>query len=180
LGALFRPDAESFPRKPYLKADPDRVLMWKALWAAKGKPAVGIAWTGGLKSTGSDVRSVGLKDMQAILGIDAHFVSLQYKDASREIAGTKVHQYNETLSKDYDNTASLVASLDAVVSVPTSVAHLAGALGVPTVALKAPASCWKYAAGLPFHPCHLIDNPGWPTAIEHAAAKLRSILNEQH
>ena len=179
LGAIFRKSKESFPVAPYLKADPEQTLMWKALWRDKGKPAVGLAWSGGLKETGSGLRSIDLKRLAPILGMDCTFVSLQYKDAAREIEGTQVRQFaHATLVKDYDHTASLVASLDAVVSVPTAVAHLSGALGVETVAMKSPASCWKYAAGLPFHPCHLIENSGnWDSTIENAASKLRSILH---
>jgi hypothetical protein len=177
LGALFRPRRESFPVRPYLSADFDQTLMWRALWRSKGKPAVGIAWTGGIKETGQNMRSISVDMLKPLLGMDATFVSLQYKDASTEIKGSPLLQYDAVLQKDYDTTASLVASLDAVVSVPTSVAHLAGALGVPTVAMKASASCWKYEAGLPFHPCHLIENEGWESTIFKAADKLHSILH---
>lgn len=179
LGAVVRRNPEDFQMAPFLKADPDQVLMWKALWKSKGKPAIGIAWTGGIKETGLNLRSLPVSALSPLFGIDATFVSLQYKDASKEIEGTPIVQYEQaTLAKDYDLTASLVASLDVVVSVPTSVAHLAGALGVPTVAMKAKASCWKYAAGLPFHPCHLIENTGdWKTTVEAAALKVKEILN---
>lgn len=177
LGSLFRPSDESFPRAPYLKADPDRVLMWKALWREKGRPAIGIAWTGGVRQTGEQMRSLSARDFAPLFGLDAHIVSLQYKDAAAEIEGLPIAQYRETLAKDYDETASLVASLDAVVSVPTSVAHLSGALGVETVAMMAPMACWKYAAGLPFHPRHLVQNRSWPKTIEDAASKTREILN---
>ena len=172
LGALFRPDQQSFPVEPYLAADPERVLMWKALWKSKGKPAIGIAWSGGLIQTGSSLRSIEPAQLAPLLGMDCHFVSLQYKP-HEPVPG--VHQYPDTLMKDYDFTASLVASLDAVVSVPTSVAHLSGALGVRTIAMKARASCWKYQAGLPFHPCHLIENDGWESTIQAAAKKLREL-----
>lgn len=176
LGALFRPDAESFTRQPYLKADPDAVLMWKALWKSKGKPAVGVAWTGGLAETGQSLRSLTTDQLGPLFGIDAHFVSLQYKET--DTTGTPLHTYaHATLTKDYDMTAGLVASLDAVVSVPTSVAHLSGALGVPTIAMQAQASCWKYAAGLPFHPCNLIPNNGkWADTLYAAASQLKKVL----
>jgi tetratricopeptide (TPR) repeat protein len=177
LGGVLRTEPAAFPAKPYLTADPDDVLMWRALWAAKGKPAVGIAWTGGIRSTGSHMRSIDPAMLAPILGIDAHFVDLEYRADSARIPG--VTRYEQaTFAKDYDRTAGLVASLDAVVSVPTSVAHLAGALGVPLVAMKAPHSCWKYNAGLPFHPAHLIDNAGdWAATIAAAAAKLKEMLH---
>lgn len=176
LGGLFRTHAQAFHGEPYLVSDPDRVLMWRALWRAKGRPAVGLAWTGGLAQTGAHLRSVTPEQLAPILGMDCTFVSLQYRDAGAEIAGTPIVQYPDVLLRDYDHTAALVASLDAVVSVPTTVAHLAGALGVPTVAMHAQASCWKYTAGLPFHPCTLIQNNGWPQTIAAAAKVLHELL----
>lgn len=174
LGGIFRLAQESFPIRPYLRADPDRVFMWRELWKTKGKPVVGLAWSGGIQITGQHFRKMSVEELAPILGMDCHFVSLQYKD--EEIKG--VEQYaHATLVKDYDATAALVASLDAVVSVPTSVAHLSGALGVPTIAMKAPISCWKYNAGLPFHPCHLIEHHGWKETAQDAALKLRGIIN---
>jgi hypothetical protein len=178
LGAIFRTSPDKWNPKPYLTADPGQVLMWKALWRDKGKPAVGVAWTGGFKSTGRELRSVSQDALSQLLGIDAHFVNLEYKPV--EGLRPELHTYPQaTLYKgDYDYTAGLVASLDAVVSVPTSVAHLAGALGVPLVAMQSSAPCWKYHSGLQFHPAHLIDNTGdWVSTITAAGAKLRSILH---
>jgi hypothetical protein len=176
LGAIFRTTDDSWKPKPYLKADPEAVLMWRALWAAKKKPAVGIAWTGGIQSTARHVRSIDPGMLAPLLGIDAHFVNLQYQNGPSP-AGMNTYA-NVTLNKqDYDHTAALVASLDAVVSVPTTVCHLAGALGVPTVAMKAKISCWKYHSGLQFHPCTLVENSGdWGKTIDAAAIELRRIL----
>lgn len=175
LGAIFRREQESFRVKPYLTADPERVLMWKALWKSLDKPVVGVAWTGGLKQTGSDMRSVDVQALAPIMQVNAHFVNLQYKPGVPP-PGMATYAY-ATLGPDYDQTAALVASLDAVVSVPTTVAHLAGALGIQTIAMKAKVSCWKYESGLPFHPCHLIENDGdWGKTIDKAASRLHGIL----
>lgn len=178
LGAIFRTSPETWKPQPYLTADPDQVLMWKALWKAKGKPAVGVAWTGGFKSTGRDLRSVSIEMLSPLLGIDVHFVNLEYKPTDTH-GDKRLNTYaNVTLAKeDYDQTASLVASLDAVVSVPTTVCHLSGALGVPTIAMKSSASCWKYESGLQFHPRILIENSGdWPATIERAAQALKGVI----
>jgi tetratricopeptide (TPR) repeat protein len=152
LGGLFRNAEQDFSGKPYLTADPDRVAMWKALWGTKKKPVIGIAWTGGIPSTGSKFRQWALKDLLPVLkAIDAHWVCLQYKDASEEIAalkrdtGVDIHQYPyATLSKDYDDTAALVASLDCVVSMQTAVIHLAGSLGVKAFVGVSHCSQWRY------------------------------------
>jgi ADP-heptose:LPS heptosyltransferase len=108
--------------------------------------------------------------------VDAHFVSLQYKDASQEIEGTQVVQYPwATLTKDYDDTAALVAACNLVVTVPTSVAHLSAALGTPTVVMQSSKPCWKFAGGLAFHPgVKLIDNNGdWAKTMSDTVKYVR-------
>jgi tetratricopeptide (TPR) repeat protein len=161
LGEHFRTSNESFKAEPFLVADPDRVSMWRHLWSQKRKPVIGIAWTGGIPRTGAKFRAATLEDwLPMFQAIDAHWVSLQYKSAESEIAEFKarnpwvdlVEYPHATLTQDYDDTAALVASLDCIVSVPTAVLHLAGALGVPNVMMKASVGCWKTAAGIPFHP----------------------------
>ena len=76
-------------------------------------------------------RSMSLRDLTKILDIDATFVSLQkdLRDGDSEVlSGTDIVDLTENLS-DFDQTSALVSCLDLVISVDTSVAHLAGALG---------------------------------------------------
>lgn len=166
VGEFLRLTDEDFCVGPYLKADPDRVHMWRSLFAAKGKPVIGIGWTGGLWHTGSKFRQCTLESLLPVFqSIDAHWVSLQYKDAQDEIDAFRLKhpevdlvQYpHATLTQDYDDTASLVAALDHVVAVPTAVVHLAGALGVPCVTIKPAKPCWKFANGIAFHGGVLIE-----------------------
>ena len=158
----FRKKPEDFPGTPYLVPCPDRVRQWKALLS--GKPTIGIAWTGGTWKNAGSFRQLPMEQWTPIMeAVDANWVSLQYKDASKEIEDTVVKQYSwGTITKDYDDTAALVASCDLVVGVPTSVIHLAGALGVPTICMKAKTPCWKFASDeLAFTPnVKLVDHDG--------------------
>lgn len=180
LGKFYRPTPESCPEAPYLVPDPERLSMWKGLFRNVGKPVIGIAWSGGVQWTGAKYRKFDLKDYAQLFGIDAHFVSLQYRDAGEEVAGTKVKQYRYgTLTNDYDDTAAMVAAMDLVIAPPTSVVHLAGGLGVPCIAMKAPYSCWKFAANLPFtrKNMHLVEHDtDWGRTIAKAAAKAKELL----
>lgn len=145
IGEFFRTTDDSFPGVPYLVPCPDRVRMWKALFASKGKPAIGVAWTGGIPKTNARNRQLSLEELKPLFELDAHFVSLQYKDASKEIEGYPITQYPYgTLTQDYDDTAALVASLDYIVCIQTAVAHTAGALGVPVSVLIPTATQWRY------------------------------------
>jgi tetratricopeptide (TPR) repeat protein len=146
IARYYRKTTESFPGTPYIIPDPDRMAMWKGLFASKGKPTIGIAWSGGTWHNAGLHRQMPLADWKPIFdAIDAHWVSLQYKDASAEIKGTPVVQYPYgTLTQDYDDTAALVASCDLVIAVQTSVNHLAGAMGVPAWAMIPKVSQWRY------------------------------------
>jgi len=184
VGQYFRTKDSDFPRKAYLTPDPDRELMWRSLFDSRNKPVIGIAWTGGVPKTGSHLKRLQLEQFLPLFeSIDAHWVSLQYKSAAREIRnfrdvyGIDIVEYpHATLVKEYDATAAMVSALDAVVSVPTTVVHLAGALGVRTLAMAGPALCWKYSAGNPFHPCTIIDHStDWKTTIEATASNLEDL-----
>jgi len=134
----YRDDIDKYTGKPYLIADWFQRVQWRALFDELGdKPKVGIAWTGGQAMTQKSARSTTLETLLPILGADVTWISLEYKDRSEEIAafekkhGIKIYDFpRATQSDDYDDTAGLVAELDLVISVPTSVVHLAGGLGI--------------------------------------------------
>lgn len=151
LAHLFRPTWGDCPRKPYLVADPERRLMWRALFDSYKKPVIGLCWTGGRQATQSIARTIALKDFAPVIDkTDAVFVSLQYKDAQEEIdaSGLSVRQFRHAvLTPDYDDTAALVAECDLVLGIHTTVHHLAGALGVPSVILVPSKPMWNYAHG---------------------------------
>lgn len=154
LGGFYRLSDASFTGEPYLEADPARKLMWKALFASKRKPCIGIAWTGGVQWTGLKYRTLQLEQLKGVMqSIDAHWVSLQYKDAGKEIEafkkvnpGIDLVQYPfATLTPDYDDTAAMVAELDLVICIQTAVAHLAGGLGKDVWVLLPKNSQWRYS-----------------------------------
>lgn len=156
LPEFFRPDKESFPGKPFLVADPERRLQWRALFDSWPKrPKIGICWAGGSKYNHFQARDMGLEAFRPLIeGMDADWVSLQYKDPSAEIAATGLpvkHFKRATLTDDYDDTAGLVAELDMVIGVHTSVHHLAGGLGVPSVIIVPEKTIWLYASDFPWY-----------------------------
>jgi len=146
VAKLYRNSDEDFPGTAYLVPDPERVTMWRALFETKKKPVIGIAWSGGTWANAAQHRSLPLDEWKPIFeAVDAHWVSLQYKDAGQEIQGTPVVQYPfGTLTRDYDDTAALVASCDLVIGIQTSVFHLAGALGKEAWVMIPSTSQWRY------------------------------------
>src|SRR5581483_6977642 len=71
IGEFFRISEESFPGTPYLVPCPVRVKQWKALFADKRKPVIGIAWTGGVPKNNARNRRIGLNELLPVLELDA-------------------------------------------------------------------------------------------------------------
>ncbi len=122
---------------------------------------VGISWFGGAASTRRDTRSTQLPDWLPVLSqTSCSFVSLQYGECRDEIAelasrsGIGLHHWQMALDS-YSETAALVGALDLVISVCTSVVHLAGALGKRAWVLVPVCPEWRYlGAGnrMPWYP----------------------------
>lgn len=129
---------------PYLKADDERVLQWKALFKSFGKPVIGLCWTGGSKHNHPNRRAMGPDSFIPLRDtVDAVYVSLEYKPGE---ARDWIREYpRATRTPDYDDTAGLVAALDCVIGIHTSVHHLAGALGVPSYVMVPDKCSWLYA-----------------------------------
>lgn len=153
LGWHYRTKDSDFSGEKYLKADPERKLQWKALLDSLGdKPKIGIAWTGGLKDTFSERRSLDLEQLLPILKQDATFISLQYRNPAQELAefeakhGIKIHHWARAAEAvDYDETAALVDELDLVISVQTAIVHLCAGLGKQCLVLVPNKPNWRYA-----------------------------------
>lgn len=172
----------------YLRADPEAITSWQQKLAGLGQGfRVGISWRGGTDRSNRDIRSLEIADLGPLLqeqGI--HWVSLQYDTSGAELAsiraehGCLVHHWQEAID-DYDQTAALVASLDLVISVATSVVHLAGALGQTVWVLvnAAPRWCYMhsgvrlpwYASAQVFRQPRLGD---WATPVNECALTLRN------
>ena len=144
LHKLFRKSEKDYTGKPFLIACPQRRIQARALLDSLGEGLkIGIAWSGGIALTQSKARKAELDKWLPIFGIPGcHFIDLEYKDRSREIAAfekkrkVKIHHFPWiTQTPDYDDTAALVAELDLIVTVPTAAVHLAGGLGVETLCM---------------------------------------------
>lgn len=144
LCGLFRLKDEDFPKTPYLKADPERRTMYRALLGSWGRrPKIGISWTGGNMHGG--FRKLELDRLQKLVEAfpNVDWVSLQYKDSPTYGLPIHVLKYAAE-THDYEDTAALVSELDLVISVPQAVVHLAGGLGKECWCLVPDATRWIY------------------------------------
>lgn len=153
LGEFFRTKDEDFTGEPYLVPDPDRVEMWKHHFASKKKPVIGIGWQGGTWKTAVKYRQLTLEQLLPVLkSVDAHWVSLQYKPAGKQIEAFRrehpeidiVEYSHGTLSNDYDDTVAMIAAMDMIVTMQTTTVHVAGGLGIPCWTFVPRTSQWRY------------------------------------
>lgn len=165
LGGFYRKAAADFPdRRGYLAVAPQRVAAARAMLAhqSRGRPLVGLAWTGGLAHTHAVYRRIPLDDWLPVLRQEACFVSLEYHDREAEIRACRARHGIEIVSlpeitrhRDYRETFHLVAALDLVITVPTSVLHVAGALGRPCWIVMHARAAWRECspdASVPWYP----------------------------
>jgi ADP-heptose:LPS heptosyltransferase len=96
-------------------------------------------------------------------------------------AGMEVTDPMDTVH-DFADTAAVIANLDVVISVDTSVAHLAGAMGKPVFLLDRYDNCWRWLHGRtdsPWYPSMTIfrqPRPGdWASAMHRAASALAGL-----
>jgi Glycosyltransferase family 9 (heptosyltransferase) len=135
----------------YLATDTAKEALWRARLAHLPGLRVGLCWQGSGGVT--DYRSVPLESFGDLPGVS--FVNLQKGEASsRPLNLPWISDWTNEIH-DFDDTAALISALDLVISVDTSVAHLAGALGKPVWTLLPQPACWRWLLDRedsPFYP----------------------------
>lgn len=137
------------PGVPYLKpVSPPRAAITK-----DRRMRVGLVWAG--KMTPRD-RSIALDRLLPLASNpNVILVSLQMGDRQQDIAKLHAAPLVGDLSpaiSDFADTAALLAELDLLVSIDTSIVHLAGAMGVPTLMLLLYYSDWRWGVSGPSTP----------------------------
>jgi tetratricopeptide (TPR) repeat protein len=162
LGEFLRRSAAEFPpHSGYLAADSARRAHWRTRLTALGPGRrIGISWRGGTPRTDRRARSLALEQLRPILELPGmRFVSLQYGDCRAEVEAMRVQGYPlahwQEAIDDFDECAALLCELDLVVSVTTTLIHLAGALARPVWVLVPARPTWRYGIEgerLPWYP----------------------------
>ena len=171
---------------PYLAADATRVARWRGRLAAADAPQVALVWAGNAAHANDRNRSLPLDKLRPFWSRDGiRFVSLQ-RDVragdAEALAGAPLLHLGPELA-DFDDTAAVLASCKLLITVDTSVAHLAGALGRPVWLLLPFASDWRWTAAgdrSPWYPSARLyrqTRPGdWDGVIARVAADLPQAL----
>jgi FkbM family methyltransferase len=165
LPRIFGTTVQTIPATvPYLQADPERVRTWAARFAAEPvQPArrIGLVWAGSPDHRLNGQRSMTLAALSPLGSSSAgiRFYALQKGPSAAEAltppAGLDVIDLGPDLT-DFGETAAVVSLLDLVISVDTSVAHLAGALGRSIWVLPWATHDWRWLLGRE-------DSPWYPS-----------------
>ncbi|MFX1761422.1 tetratricopeptide repeat protein [Paraburkholderia sp. A1RI-2L] len=170
---------------PYLAAPPAYRRKWRGSLGGQAKRKIGLAWSGRImKHENRSLPLAALEPLFALEGID--WIVLQPNLSEAEHAALDAHPRARTIHRldgrleDFADTAAVIERLDAVVSIDTSIAHLAGALGAKLWLMLPFAADWRWFTGTdasPWYPrAHLVRQlrPGaWDEVVARVAAALR-------
>jgi Flp pilus assembly protein TadD len=153
---------------PYLGAPESKMSAWRDRLGKHQKTRVGLVWAGNPRKELPNAnqidrqRSIQFDRLAPLLQVtDCEFYSLQKgDDAVMQLRDTLLRQqvidWTDDLH-DFADTAALIENLDLIITVDTSVAHLAGALGKPFWLLNRYNTCWRWLLDRD-------DSPWYPTA----------------
>ena len=148
LPRLARTELQSIPAPiPYLTADEELAAWWRDRIPDDGALRVGFAWAGNPQHQNDRRRSLEprqLEILEQLTGV--RFYSLQAGVAGTEALRPSMVALGSGVS-DFADTAAAMQHLDLVISVDTSVAHLAGALGRPVWTLLPHPADWRWMEG---------------------------------
>ncbi len=148
LPLAFGTTLATIPSANYLPPLPAaRIQVWEQRLGPRDRLRVGLVWAGNPKQGNDCNRSVPFRTLTPLLDVDATFVSLQKDprpdDKTRLGERTDIVDLTADLG-DFVETAALICCLDLVITVCTSVAHLAGTLGRPTWVMLPYLPDWRW------------------------------------
>jgi len=171
---------------PYLAAPEPLRDEWRARLAATPGLRVGLIWGGRPEQRRDRYRSIALSALAPLAIPGVTFFSLQKGPAAAQAdnppPGMTLHNLGDALS-DFADTAAAMSALDLIITVDTSTAHLAGAIGKPVWILLSQPPDWRWLLDRedsPWYPtARLFRQPAhrvWGPAVAQVAAELQRHL----
>jgi hypothetical protein len=189
LWELDVPVEEMIGKTPYLQAAADLRAKWKKRIVPTGGINVGVVWQGSPYLTrdrfrNRSMRLEELRPLAAIPGVTLY--SLQCGEGRAQLLDANPPFPAIDLAPDFPNTAAAIEALDLVVTVDTSIAHLAGALGKRTFLMLPYSACFRWMEGrddTPWYPATRLfrqTTPGqWSDVVAAVVRELQPRKLEQ-
>jgi len=146
-----------------------------------GRLRVGLCWTGSTFTPLNPMRRIPFAELARVLDVPGvAFYGLQVLIGRREIEGeTRLIDLASHI-EDFGDTLAMVDQMDLVITVDTSIAHIAGALGKPVWTLLARVADWRWGCAgetTPWYPTMRLfrqDRQGeWAGVVDRVVAELR-------
>jgi FKBP-type peptidyl-prolyl cis-trans isomerase 2 len=191
LPDVFKTTLETIPSKiPYIFPDTSKVKMWRDLIQTdRTSLRVGLTWSGDPGFKKGQSRSCTIEIFSRLGQLhDITYYSLQKGETSQQAYNPpqemQLINYTDKIS-DFADTAALIMNLDLVISIDTSVAHLAGALGKKVWTLIPFVPDWRWMLDRedsPWYPTMRLfrqSSPGdWETVMDRVAQALKGLYNQ--
>lgn len=181
-----RPDTIPVPI-PYLSAPAAKAESWRERLGSVSAPRIGLVWAGRRTHDNDAQRSLTLPALDPLFATkDRSFVSLQKELNAADAAALAARPQIVALGNEFASfadTAAAIAALDLVITIDTSVAHLAGAMGKPVWILLPHAPDYRWLndrIDSPWYPSARLFRQmkprDWPSAIEAVASALADLF----
>jgi tetratricopeptide (TPR) repeat protein len=187
LPHLFGTTLASIPAEiPYLRADPEKVATWQRALGDVTPLKVGIAWAGSSIHKGDRYRTLAAEAVLPHLvmpGVQLYSLQKEPRAADLPVIaglGSAMIDLAPELN-DFADTAAAIAALDLVISVDTSVVHLAGAIGRPAWVLLPYAQDWRWLRDRddsPWYPSLRLFRQEKPQAWDGVLARVATALEQ--
>lgn len=181
LPLAFTTTVDTIPASPYLSAETERRNRWKRILGEPHVPRVGLCWAGKADMPADRHRTIRLQELMPLFEHDCEFHALQTdirpQDRAAADAQPRLRLHTDAFG-DYADTAALIAEMDLVVTVDTSVAHVSGAMGAPTWLIVPQVPEWRWLLDrddTPWYPNTRIFRPclnEWGTVVGRVSAAL--------
>jgi tetratricopeptide (TPR) repeat protein len=171
LPLAFNTTIDNIPNEvPYIYADSTKIRYWKNKLSGSNKLKVGLVWSGGFRPNQPELwgvnerRNLPFHYLNIFKNLDINFYSLQKGDPAESEFKLLMQSFKNEFSiidytdelLDFTDTAALIHNLNMVISVDTSTAHLAAAMGKPVWILNRFDTCWRWLL-------NRTDSPWYPT-----------------
>ncbi len=188
LPARFGTTLDTVPADiPYLRADPNLIKEWRERLPKRPR-RIGLVWAGNPNHPNDANRSIALAKLQPLLSLpDIAWVSLQVADGRDQLGGLPQKLRPTDMAghiRDFADTAAIIDQLDMLISVDTSVAHLAGTMGKPVWMLVPKVPDWRWmlkSDRSPWYPTMRLFRQtkagDWDGVVERIGADLRLTLS---
>ncbi len=148
LPLAFRTTLATIPaEQSYISANQGMRAAWSDRLGPKIRPRIGVVWSGAKTHVNDQNRSIALERLVPLFDADADWICLQTELTAKDVGLlrrlVRISYFGDEV-KDFADTAALIDLMDLVVTVDTSVAHLAGAMGKPVWILLPYNSDWRW------------------------------------